>query len=436
MTVQGLEISSVAPGGIAEELGIEPGDRITKINGQPVQDIIDYRFLISDEELTVHLVKADGDDWLLEIEKDCDETLGLEFADEGLSRIRCCQNRCLFCFVDQMAPGLRHTLYVKDDDYRLSFLQGNFITMTNLRPEELQRIVRRRLSPLYISVHTTNPVLREKMMRHPAAGKILEQLRYLADNGIQMHTQVVLCPGLNDGDELTRTVHDLRMLWPAVRSIALVPVGLTRYRQELFPLRTFTTAEASALLEQVHRWQAEFLVDCGDPLLYAGDEFYLLAGKPVPPVENYGDFPQTENGIGLVRLFLEEWEQVAKTLPERLSYPRTVSVATGVLGEKVLAPVVARLNRIKDLQVHLRVVPSRLFGPSVTVAGLLSGNDLLQEFDRPPAGRALIIPQVMLRHGERVFLDELTVEDISRHLGIPVIVAGNPRELVAACMEK
>ncbi|OAT86408.1 DUF512 domain-containing protein [Desulfotomaculum copahuensis] len=429
MAENGLAVSAVAPGGIAAELGVAPGDRVTEINGRPVNDIIDYRFLTGDEEITVTLVKPGGEEWLLEIEKDFDEGLGLEFAGGGLGATRRCQNRCLFCFVDQMPPGLRDTLYVKDDDFRLSFLQGNFITLTNLRSGELERIVRQRLSPLYISVHTTNPALREKMMRHPAAGKIMAQLRFLAENGIAVHTQVVLCPGLNDGAELDRTFAGLRALWPAVRSIALVPVGLTGHRRGLFALRTFTPPEAAAVLNRVRRWQEDCLARCGDPLVYASDEFYLTAGEPVPPVESYGEFPQTENGVGLTRLFLDEWAQAAKELPAALPDERVVSVATGMLGEKVLAPAVADLNRISGLQVRLHAVPNRLLGPTVTVAGLLSGGDLLKELSGRPTGRLLIIPDVMLRHDGRVFLDDLTVDDLSRRLGLPVAVAGGPREL-------
>ncbi|HHW44222.1 DUF512 domain-containing protein [Desulfofundulus thermobenzoicus] len=431
---RGLAVEGVAPGSIAAQLGVEPGDRIADINGQPVEDILDYRFLTSDEELALVLIKPDGEEWLLEIEKDFDEDLGITLAGGGLGPTRRCQNRCLFCFVDQMPPGLRPTLYVKDDDYRLSFTQGNFITLTNLQERDFRRIIRLRLSPLYISVHTTNPQLREKMLRHPRAGEIMSRLRQLAGAGIALHTQVVLCPDLNDGVELERTVEDLLSLGHAVRSVAIVPVGLTRHREGLYPLRTFTPGEAREIVERVRRWRDRCLARREEAVVFASDEFYLLAGVPVPPASHYDDFPQTENGVGLVRLFLDGWQEVARRLPRQMSRPRRVTVATGVLGEKVLAPVIHRLNRIRNLSVELAVIPNRLFGEQVTVAGLISGGDILAALRGKDPGQPLIIPPVMLRRGEAVFLDDMTVGELSRKLDRPVAVAEGPAELAAACL--
>ncbi len=435
MTVQGLVIEKVAPGSIAAELGMEPGDRVVAVNGLPVEDILDYRFLTCDEELTITLVKASGEKWLCDVEKDFDDDLGVDFAGGGLEPIRRCQNRCLFCFVDQMPRGLRPTLYVKDDDYRLSFTQGNFITLTNLRERDLERITQQRLTPLYISVHTTNPALREKMLGHPRAGQIMEQLHRLAQGGIEMHTQVVLCPGINDGVELESTVRDLVNFWPAVRSVAIVPVGLTRYRQGLFPLRSFTHEEAAEIVEQVRSWQDHCLERCAHAVVFASDEFYLLAGREVPPAFRYDDFPQTENGVGLVRLFLDEWAQVVRSLPESLPHPRRVTVATGVLAEGILAPVVVRLNRIDNLTVELAVIPNTLFGPQVTVAGLISGRDILSALEGQNPGQTLILPAVMLRQPEQVFLDGITLPELSSRLNRPVTAVEGPAELVAACLE-
>jgi putative radical SAM enzyme (TIGR03279 family) len=435
MAVQGLVIERVAPGSIAAELGMEPGDRLVAVNGLPVEDILDYRFLTCEEELTITLVKANGEEWLCDVEKDFDDDLGVDFAGGGLEPIRRCQNRCLFCFVDQMPRGLRPTLYVKDDDYRLSFTQGNFITLTNLRERDLERIIRQRLSPLYISVHTTNPALREKMLGHPRAGKIMEQLHRLGQGGIEMHTQVVLCPGINDGVELERTVRDLVNLWPAVRSVAIVPVGLTRYREGLFPLRPFTREEAGEIVEQVQTWQDHCLERCARAVVFASDEFYLLAEKEVPPALRYDDFPQTENGVGLVRLFLDEWEQVSPSLPRALPCRRKVTVATGVLAERVLAPVVDRLNEIENLAVELAVIPNRLFGPQVTVTGLVSGKDILAALEGQNAGQTLILPAVMLRQPEQIFLDGMTVQELSSLLDRPVIAVDGPAGLVEACVK-
>nr|WP_307399991.1 DUF512 domain-containing protein [Desulfofundulus luciae] len=436
MAAQGLVIERVAPGSIAAELGMEPGDRLVAVNGLPVEDILDYRFLTCEEELTLTLIKANGEEWLYDVEKDYDDDLGVDFAGGGLEPIRRCQNRCLFCFVDQMPRGLRPTLYIKDDDYRLSFTQGNFITLTNLRERDLERIIRLRLSPLYISVHTTSPALREKMLGHPRAGKIMEQLHRLARGGIEMHTQVVLCPGINDGVELERTVRDLVNLWPAVRSVAIVPVGLTRYREGLFPLRPFTREEAARVVEQVQTWQDHCLERCAHAVVFAGDEFYLLAERKVPPALRYDDFPQTENGVGLVRLFLDEWEKISRSLPRALPSPRRVTVATGVLAEGVLAPVAARLNEINNLAVELAVIPNRLFGPQVTVAGLVSGKDIVAALQCRNPGQTLILPAVMLRRPEQVFLDGMTVPELSSRLDRPVIVVDGPAELVEACLER
>ncbi|MCL6635142.1 MAG: DUF512 domain-containing protein [Peptococcaceae bacterium] len=429
MKNRGLAVFQVEPGSIAEELGLEPGDRIVSVNGEPVRDIIDYRFLETEESLTVEVKKAGGEEWVLDIEKDFDQGLGLDFGPEGFGRTIRCRNKCVFCFVDQMPPGLRKTLYIKDDDYRLSFWSGNFITLTNLGDGELHRIAAQRLSPLYISVHTTNGALREKMLGNSRAGLIMEQLRYLAGAGIEMHTQAVLCPGLNDGEELARTADDLAGLWPAVRSLAVVPVGLTRFRQGLYPLRAFGPDEARRLLRWAGARQEEFLRGLGYPFLFASDEFYLLCGEPVPPAERYADFPQTENGVGLVRLFLDEWEEVRGGLPRQVA-PMKATLATGVLAEALLRPVAARLNGIKGLAVTLKVIENRFFGSQVTVAGLITGGDLLAQIRPGEAGDLLVLPSVTLKEEEAVFLDGLTVQDLSRRLETKVAVADGPRQLL------
>lgn len=430
MTQQGLVVESVANDSIAAELGVEPGDVIAEIGGHPVRDIIDYRFYICDEELSITLLKSNGEEWILDIEKDFDDDLGIDFGLGGIGNTRRCQNRCMFCFVDQMPPNLRKTLYVKDDDYRLSFLQGNFITLSNLGQNELERIARQRLSPLYVSVHTTNPRLREKVLNNSKAGRIMEQINYLAQAGIEMHTQVVLCPGVNDGAELERTVRDLSSLWPAVRSLAVVPVGLTAYRQGLFPLRTFNREEAREIIAKIKGWQEACRFEFEYPWVFASDEFYLIADVSVPPAKDYADFPQTENGVGLVRLFLDDWQSAAKTLPASLEKPMRVTVATGILGSKVLATVIKRLNLVNNLQVELAVIENKFFGPMVTVAGLLTGSDLKRGLQDKQLGQLLIIPSVMLRSGELVFLDDVTVEELSDYLKTPVVVAEGPEDLI------
>jgi putative radical SAM enzyme (TIGR03279 family) len=419
-------VELIEPGGIAAGLGLEPGDEILQINGNPVRDFIDFRFFEADEELAVAVRKKNGEEWLLEIEKDMADRLGVDFASGGIDRIIRCHNKCAFCFVDQMPPGMRETLYIKDDDYRLSFLSGNFITLTNLDDRELQRIAGQRLSPLYISVHTTNPQLRERMLGNRRAGRIMEQLRYLAEAGIKMHVQMVLCPGVNDGPELEQTLRDLLSLWPAVSSAAVVPVGITGRRNGLRP---FTSSESDRLLAQVERWQKNCLARIKYPFLFASDEFYLLAGWEIPPTERYVDFPQTENGVGLTRLFLDEWQEVKANLPRAVTPLRKVTMVTGFLGRLVMEPVVAVFNGIEGLHISLKVVPNRFFGEQVTVAGLLTGSDLMRAINPGEAGELLVLPEVMLKKDEPVFLDDVTLPELSEHLGVKVAAVKNFVEL-------
>ncbi|KAF1086467.1 Radical SAM superfamily protein [Sporotomaculum syntrophicum] len=430
MRDRGLIIKSVADDSIADELRLQAGDVLLQINGQEVNDMLDYRYLIADEYLQVLVQKYNEEQWLLEIEKDYDETLGLVFQDDGWGPTRQCGNKCIFCFVDQMPGQMRPSLYVKDDDYRLSFAQGNFITLTNIGPTELERIAQMRLSPLYISVHTTNPVLRREMMGNPRAEQVMDQLRFLADAGIRMHTQVVLCPGVNDGSELNRTIGDLGELWPAVCSLAVVPVGLTAHRQKLFSLNTYNPREAREVVREVQRWQKVFMAEYEYPLVFASDEFYLLAGARIPPAEEYCDFPQTENGVGLVRLFMDEWKQLAGLLPECVEHPIHCSLVTGTLAGPLLAPVAARLNKISGLQVDLHILENKYFGKTVTVAGLLTGTDLLNGLAGLDLGERLFIPGVMLRAGEQVFLDDVTLKELSDKLKVQVIPLEHPVELV------
>ena len=434
MQDRGLLIARVVPGSIAGEMDLAPGDRLISINGSEVRDLIDFRFLETEENLTIEVVTVGGEEWVLEVEKDYDEDLGVEFADGGLGRATRCSNRCIFCFVDQMPPALRKSLYVKDDDYRLSFWSGNFITLTNVGDEELERIARQRLSPLFISVHTTNPELRRTMLGNKRAGLIMDQLKYLAAAGIEMHTQVVLCPGINDGRELENTVAELAGLWPAVSSLAIVPVGLTQFRESCYPLSPVTPAEAQQVVKWVGLKQEEFLASLEEPFVFVSDEFYLLAEEQVPLSERYAGFPQLENGVGLVRLFWEEWEEVEQDLPLEVT-PLRVTIATGVLGAIVLQQVAARLNKIKGLQVAVKTIENCFLGKRVTVTGLVTGQDLINQIDQEEIGDLLVLPAVMLKQEEEIFLDNLTVADLAGVLKTRVAVVRGPRQLVEVLLE-
>ncbi|MDD4169697.1 MAG: DUF512 domain-containing protein [Desulfotomaculaceae bacterium] len=435
MAQVGLEINQVKPDSIAFELGLAPGDRMLEINGQTLRDVIDFRFHETEESLIILVRKQNGDEWELDVEKEYDESLGIDFGQGDFGHTMGCANKCIFCFVDQMPPGMRPTLYVKDDDYRLSFWDGNFISLTNLGKNELQRIARQRLSPLYISVHTTNPSLRERMLGNKKAGLILKQLNYLADVDIEMHTQVVLCPGLNDAEELERTADDLANLWPAVSSMAVVPVGLTKFRQDLYPLRTFERDEAARLVCWVAKKQNEYLSRLEHPFIFASDEFYLTSGKTVPPGERYAGFPQLENGIGLTRLFMDEWEAVKTSLPREAPCAK-VTLATGILGGKVLKPVVKELENINGLKVTIKRINNHFFGEQITVAGLITGEDLLNQLQPDEIGDLLVLPAVMLKKDSEVFLDGLSLKELRQQLQVPVAVADGPRQLVDVLKKK
>ncbi|KXS42308.1 MAG: hypothetical protein AWU54_1367 [Candidatus Frackibacter sp. T328-2] len=425
-----IEIEAVSPNSIAADLDIESGDKLMSINGMPIRDYIDYKFLVTDLYLEVLIKKSNGEEWLLEIEKDYDEDLGLEFSDIIYDGLKKCNNNCLFCFVNQSPPGLRRTLNLKDDDYRFSFLQGSYITLTNLRAKDFERIKRMHLSPLYISIHTTNPKLRVKMLRNKKAGKVLDRLKDLAEFGIEFHTQIVLCPNLNDGEELDRTVQDLDELASAVKSLAVVPVGLTKFRDELYDLRSFTKDEAKQVVAQVEDWQQKLGQQQGGNYLYLADEFYLLAEQPLPEAEAYDGFPQLENGVGMVRLFWDQFAEVEDELPDTIEEEKKFTLVTGELGEKALRPVVARLNEIRNLVVELLVVPNNFFGREVTVTGLLTGKDIIKKIREEEVTGRVILPEILL-NDDGLFIDDLKLEELEAEFDYLefILVANNASDL-------
>lgn len=424
--MKGALIYAVEKGSLADELGLEKGDKLVSINGKLLRDLIQLQFEWAGEEVLLEVEKKSGEKAYYEIEKEYDEQLGAAFEQAVFDGINLCRNKCLFCFVDQMPQNMRPTLYVKDDDYRLSFLQGSYVTLTNLNQNDIARIEREHLSPLYVSVHTTVPELRVKMLGNPRAGHIMEILQELSQKGIEFHTQVVLCPGINDGDALETTFRDLAAV-QGVLSMALVPVGLTTYRQGLFQLRRYEQAEAAALVNWAHQKQKECRRWKNTAFVWPADELYLLSGLPVPAEEDYEDYPQLENGVGLVRLFWDDFNRII--LPERLPSPAEFLCATGESGSYALKPVVERLSGIAGLKIGMRVVANSFFGPSVTVTGLLTGQCLLKGLKNTPPGSKVLLPDVMLKDG--MFLDNLTPDDVAQRLGIQLLpVPASPASLV------
>lgn len=425
MDVQrGLPIAWVFPDSIAEELGIEPGDQLLSIDGQLPKDYIDFVYLTSDEELEIVIQKPDGEIVFLDVEREPGEELGFQLEGIIYDMLHECSNHCMFCFVHQMPEGLRRTLSLKDDDYRFSFLQGSFITLTNLTQREIDRIKMLKLSPLYVSVHTTNPALRQRMMGNKAAGRVMEILRELKESGIEFHTQIVLCPGINDGKELQRSIEDLASLRPNLLSCAVVPVGLTRYREKLYPLTSFTSEQANDVYERVCSYQERFAAE-GENFLYMSDEFYLLTGHTFPESEEYHGFPQLENGVGLSRLLLDEMVTLEDELPDQMIQPTKLLLVTGVLGAKVLEVPVARLRKVKDLTVDLLPVVNVFFGATVTVAGLLTGQDLLRAVQEhePEEYDLIVLPNVVLNDDD-LFIDGLSREEWEEKVPHTVFVDG------------
>jgi putative radical SAM enzyme (TIGR03279 family) len=431
-------VVTVEAGSIAEELGFQPGDRLLSINGVRPRDLIDVQVLQGEEELVLEVEDPDGTLHVVELEKDLDEGLGLGFSEALFDGLRQCNNHCPFCFIDQQPPGRRGSLYLKDDDYRLSFLYGSYLTLTNLTPADWSRIEEQRLSPLFVSVHATDPELRSRLLVNPRAGLLLEQLAWFAERRLQIHAQVVVCPGLNDGEALERTLTDLAGFaagpWPAVLSTAVVPVGLTRFRPAGDALRPVDRQVALAVIERVERLQPTFQASSGSRFAWLSDEWFLIAGQPLPPRASYEDLPQQENGVGSIRAFLEELEGATQDLPSRIATGRRCSWVVGRLVAEALQPVVERLNRVEGLELLLHGLPSPYWGQDQVVTGLLTGSDLIEGLAGRDLGEELLLPRVMLREGEEVFLDDTTLADLRLRLPVPVRLLGGADDLVAACL--
>ncbi len=433
-------IKEVLPDSIAEEMEIEPGDVLLEINEQKIKDVFDYRFLIKDEYIEVLIRKSDGEEWLLEIEKEFDDDLGIEFENGLMSEYRSCTNKCIFCFIDQMPPGMRETLYFKDDDSRLSFLQGNYITMTNMTDEDFDRIIRMQLAPINISVQTTNPELRCKMLNNRFAGEKLKYLDKLYDGHVEMNGQIVCCKGVNDGEELKRSIEDLMKYLPFMRSVSVVPAGITKYRDGLYPLEIFTKEEAEQIIDMIEGYQQECYEKYGLHFIHASDEWYILAERPFPEEDRYDGYIQLENGVGMMRLLMTEFEDAwEKLLEDKVAcgkleqMQRSVTIATGRLPAPTLSAFAERITEhFPNICVRIAAIRNDFFGETITVSGLVTGQDLLTQLSKlrdkaesnaqsdAGLGDVVLIPSNMLRSGEQVFLDDMTVSELSEKLGVEV----------------
>lgn len=419
-------ITHVQPGSIADRLGLRAGDVLLTIAGEPVIDQIDYQALTAQRSFGMELRRADGTTASVHVRKEDWEPLGITLDQTIVSRPRPCANHCIFCFIDQMPPGMRDTLYIKDDDWRLSLMMGNYITMTNISEQELDRIIRRRVSPLYISVHTTDPELRCRMLRNRNAGQIMDRLRLLAKNGLRFHCQIVMCPGWNDGEALARTLEDLRSLFPYAQSVALVPIGLTKFREGLAKIDPYNRETATEVVEMARELQARFLRELGTRFVFPSDEFYCLSRLPLPSDDEYEDYPQIENGVGMLRMFETDLAFAAEDYPVEETPPRRLVIACGTS----VAPYMQTwCDRFAPRGTTVRVQPiiNHFFGDSVTVSGLITGQDLMDQLKDADCDEILIVRDMIRNEGD-LFLDNTTVEEVRRSLPAPLHITQNTGE--------
>ncbi len=431
---KGHLIKTVAPDSIGEEMGIEPGDYLVAINNEEIDDVFDYQYLIKDEYVEILIRKSDGEEWLLEIDKEYEEDLGIDFENSLMSDYRSCHNKCIFCFIDQMPEGMRDTLYFKDDDSRLSFLQGNYITLTNMSEKDINRIIRFNLSPINISVQTTNPELRNKMLHNRFAGRALQNLDKLYEGRIEMNGQIVLCKNVNDGPELERSIKDLSKYLPFMRSVSVVPAGVTKYRQGLHPLELYNKQESDAIIDLIEGCQQKFYDEFGLHFIHASDEFYITAEREFPEEERYDGYIQLENGVGMMRLFINEFHDALDDILQSEEYKslkqtacRNITIATGKLAYRTICSFSEEIMRaFPKIKIHTAWIRNDFFGETITVAGLITGQDLIKQLKEQKdqgtdLGDSLLIPSSMLRTGENVFLDDITAEMVEKELEIKLV---------------
>lgn len=418
MKEKGHVISKVRDGSIAMELELEPGDRLIAINDKEIEDVFDYQFMAEDEYIVLTVIKKNNEEWELEIEKEYGEELGIEFENGLMDEYRSCRNKCMFCFIDQMPKGMRETLYFKDDDSRLSFLQGNYVTLTNMSDKDINRIIEYKLSPINISIHTTNKELRCKMLNNRFAGTALDKIDTLYKAGIEMNGQIVLCKGVNDGEELDKSISDLSKYIPHLRSVSVVPVGLTKFRDNLYPLEPFNKEDAKEVLGIIHGWQEKLYKEHDTHFIHAGDEWYILAGEDFPNEERYDGYLQLENGVGMIRLLENEFQKVYNEL-EGDALVRRVSIATGVSAYEFIKGFAEKLeSKFINTDIKVYKIINNYFGERITVSGLITGTDLIEQLKGKELGERLLLPCNVLRSGEDVFLDDITVPQLENALQV------------------
>ena len=431
-------ISKIYEGSIGNELGIVEGDVLLSINGQKIEDIIEYKYHLADEYLELEIRKCSGEVYIYEIEKEYDEDIGLEFYNPIIDEAKSCRNKCVFCFIDQLPMGMRETLYFKDDDSRLSFLQGNFITLTNMSSDDIDKIVKYRISPINISVHTTDPSLRIKMLNNKNAGNIYEIMKRLADNGIQMNCQIVLCPGYNDGHNLEKTVNDLSKLYPNINSVAVVPIGLTKFRENLKVMKGFDENSSRVLIDEINNIQQILNKKINTKFVFLSDEFFILAKENIPKADYYEGFIQLENGVGLISKLHYEIEDILKRMPIRLKKHKVVSIATGESAFEFMVSISKKItNSIFGLTINVYKIRNDFFGESITVAGLITAKDIINQLKDKNLGDALVITKSMLKADEDIFLDDITLEELKTILNINIIPSENEgRDLINKLMKQ
>ncbi len=427
-----VKIISVESKSYAEKAGIQQGDFLISINGSEIQDVLDYRFYLADSDVKI-LLQRSGNEYSVHIQKEEYDDIGLDFETPLMDEKHTCKNGCIFCFIDQNPKGLRESLYFKDDDSRLSFLHGNYITLTNMTDEDVERIVKMRFSPINISVHTTNPELRVKMMKNKRSGEVLKYLNSFKEAGLSMCAQIVLCRGINDGDELIRSMNDLAEFFPQLISVAVVPAGLTRFRDKLYPLSDFSSKEAARVIDVIDSFGKKHKKKHGTRLIYAADEFYLKAGRPIPKADYYEDYSQLDNGVGMLRSFFDEFNLGVDCLTKaefKKMHSRKISVATGVAAFPTISKLAHRLEKmISGLSINVYEIKNRFFGESITVSGLLTGVDIMEQLSDKELGEELLLPKNCLKHGEQVFLCGTTVDELSERLGVSVRICDNDGQL-------